>query len=64
MGIKATRVVKYIRKGDKGSDAVRYWLIPSVSSVSLSNIENSDGTPTPNEVSCQRSEERRVGKEC
>lgn len=53
MGIKATRVVKYIRKGDKGSDAVRYWLIPSVSSVSLSNIENSDGTPTPNEVSCQ-----------
>ena len=51
MGVKATRVVKFIRKGDKGSDAVRYWLIPSVSSVSLKDIESGDGTPTPSSVS-------------
>lgn len=50
MGIKITRVIKFIRKGDKGSDAVRYWLIPSVSSVTLSDIESGDGTPTPSSV--------------
>lgn len=52
-GIKATRVVKFIRKGDKGSDAVRYWLIPSVSTVVLSNIADGDGTPSPKTVSCR-----------
>lgn len=51
MGIKVTRVVKFIRKGLKGDDAVRYWLIPSVSSVSMKNIESGDGTPTPSSVS-------------
>ncbi len=50
MGIKITRVIKFIRKGDKGNDAVRYWLIPSVSSVTLSDIESGDGTPTPSSV--------------
>lgn len=50
MGIKITRIVKYILKGDKGSDAVRYWLIPSVSSVSMKDIESGDGTPTPSSV--------------
>ena len=53
MSIRATRIVKFIRKGDKGSDAVRYWLIPSVSTVVLSNIESGDGTPTPSTVSCR-----------
>lgn len=53
MGVKATRIVKFIRKGDKGNDAVRYWLIPSVSSVSMANIENGDGRPTPSSVSCR-----------
>lgn len=53
MGVKATRIVKFIRKGDKGSDAVRYWLIPSVSSVSVSDVEGGDGTPTPSSVSCR-----------
>lgn len=53
MGVKATRIVKFIRKGDKGSDAVRYWLIPSVSSVSMSDVENGDGKPTPSSVSCR-----------
>lgn len=51
MGVRTTRVVKFIRKGDKGDDAVRYWLIPSVSSVSLKDIESGDGTPTPSSVS-------------
>lgn len=51
MGVKTTRVVKFILKGDKGDDAVRYWLIPSVSSVSLKDIESGDGTPTPSSVS-------------
>lgn len=51
MGIKTTRVVKFILKGAKGDDAVRYWLIPSVSSVSLKDIESGDGTPTPSSVS-------------
>lgn len=51
MGVKTTRVVKFIRKGDKGDDAVRYWLIPSVSSVSLKDIDSGDGTPTPGSVS-------------
>lgn len=50
MGVNVTRVVKFIRKGDKGSDAVRYWLIPSVSSVTLSNIEDGTGTPAPSSV--------------
>lgn len=53
MGVKVTRVVKFIRKGDKGSDAVRYWLIPSVSSVSMSDVESGDGKPTPSSVSCR-----------
>lgn len=53
MSIRATRVVKFIRKGDKGSDAVRYWLIPSVSTVVLSNIESGDGKPNPSTVSCR-----------
>lgn len=53
MGVKATRVVKFIRKGDKGNDAVRYWLIPSVSSVSMIGIEDYDGKPTPDNVSCR-----------
>lgn len=53
MGVNVTRVVKFIRKGDKGSDAVRYWLIPSVSSVSMSDVENGDGKPTPSSVSCR-----------
>lgn len=52
MGVKATRVVKFIRKGDKGSDAVRYWLIPSVSSVSMADVEGGDGKPTPSSVTC------------
>ena len=51
MGVRTTRVVKFILKGDKGDDAVRYWLIPSVSSVSLKDIESGDGTPTPSSVS-------------
>lgn len=46
-----TRIVKFILKGAKGDDAVRYWLIPSVSSVSMKNIESGDGTPTPSSVS-------------
>lgn len=53
MGVNVTRVVKFIRKGDKGSDAVRYWLIPSVSSVSMSDVESGDGKPTPSSVSCR-----------
>lgn len=53
MGVNVTRVVKFIRKGDKGSDAVRYWLIPSVSSVSMSDVEDGDGKPTPSSVSCR-----------
>lgn len=53
MGVNITRVVKYIRKGDKGDDAVRYWLIPSVSSVSMSDVEGSHGEPTPGKVSCR-----------
>ena len=53
MGVKATRVVKFIRKGDKGSDAVRYWLIPSVSSVSMADVEGGDGKPTPSSVTCK-----------
>lgn len=53
MGVNVTRVVKFIRKGDKGSDAVRYWLIPSVSSVSMSDVEGGDGKPTPSSVSCR-----------
>lgn len=53
MGVNVTRVVKFIRKGDKGSDAVRYWLIPSVSSVSMSDVEGGDGHPTPSSVSCR-----------
>ena len=51
MGVKTTRVVKFILKGDKGEDAVRYWLIPSVSSVSFKDIDSGDGTPTPSSVS-------------
>nr|DAZ33066.1 MAG TPA: hypothetical protein [Caudoviricetes sp.] len=53
MGVNVTRVVKFIRKGDKGSDAVRYWLIPSVSSVSMADVEGGDGKPTPSSVSCR-----------
>ena len=53
MGVKTTRVVKYILKGDKGDDAVRYWLIPSVSSVSMANANGTDGIPTPNSVTCR-----------
>lgn len=53
MGVNVTRVVKFIRKGDKGSDAVRYWLIPSVSSVSMSDVEDGDGKPTPSSLSCR-----------
>ena len=53
MGVKATRVVKFIRKGDKGSDAVRYWLIPSVSSVSMADVKGGDGKPTPSSVTCR-----------
>lgn len=53
MGVKATRIVKFIRKGDKGNDAVRYWLIPSVSSVSMADVEGGDGHPTPSSVSCR-----------
>lgn len=53
MGVNVTRVVKFIRKGDKGNDAVRYWLIPSVSSVSMSDVVNGTGKPTPSSVSCR-----------
>lgn len=53
MSVKATRVVKFIRQGDKGTDAVRYWLIPSVTSVTLYNVESGDGTPAPSAVSCR-----------
>lgn len=53
MGVNVTRVVKFIRKGDKGSDAVRCWLIPSVSSVSMADVESGDGKPTPSSVSCR-----------
>lgn len=48
-----TRIVKFIRQGDKGSDAVRYWLIPSVSTVVLQGIDSGDGTPAPATVSCR-----------
>jgi hypothetical protein len=53
MGVNVTRIVKFIRKGDKGSDAVRYWLIPSVSSVSMADVESGDGKPTPSRVTCR-----------
>ncbi|MDE5989104.1 MAG: hypothetical protein K2H17_06875 [Duncaniella sp.] len=54
MGVKATRVVKYIRKGDNGSDAVRYWLSPSVSAISVREIDRyGDGKPTPDKISCR-----------
>lgn len=49
MGVNATRVIKFIRKGDNGRDAVRYWLIPSVTSISV----KADGVPVPAKVSCR-----------
>ena len=49
MGVNATRIIKFIRKGDNGRDAVRYWLIPSVTSISV----KADGVPVPAKVSCR-----------
>lgn len=49
MGINIARVIKFIRKGDNGRDAVRYWLIPSVTSISV----KADGVPSPAKVSCR-----------
>ncbi len=49
MGVNITRVIKFIRKGDNGRDAVRYWLIPSVTSISV----KADGVPVPAKVSCR-----------
>lgn len=53
MSISKTALVKFIRKGDKGSDAVRYWLIPSVSSVSMADVEDGGGKPTPGRITCR-----------
>lgn len=56
MGINTTRVVKFIRKGEKGEkgdDAVRFWLIPSVSSVSMTDVRDGSGTPVPAAVTCR-----------
>lgn len=52
MGVKATRVVKFIRKGSDGKDAVRYWLVPSATSVAMPAAGVAEGVPVPATVSC------------
>ncbi len=49
----ATREIKFVRKGENGSDAVRYWLVPSVSAISMTNIVDGGGRPIPGYVSCR-----------
>ncbi len=52
MGVKATRVVKFIRKGSDGKDAVRLWLVASTTSVSMPGAGVAGGSPVPASVSC------------
>lgn len=49
MGVKTSHVIKFIRKGDDGKHAMRYWLVPSTTSVA---VPVGGGQPAPSTVSC------------
>lgn len=49
MGVKTSHVIKFIRKGDDGKNAVRYWLVSSTTSVA---VPVGGGQPAPSTVSC------------